>query len=140
MCCRNVCGCCCFFLSFLFFLLPPLRYTTLTTMKRHPHLLSLIGGVVSNHQVWLVFTFLPGGSVASRLLQDPTWGRTDLLRTLHVAIGMASGVAALHAQGYLHRDRTSRVPVFFYVGRVCLCVSIGRMMFPSCQLLPPPTS
>ena len=82
-------------------------------MKRHPHLLSLIGGVVSNHQVWLVFTFLPGGSVASRLLQDPTWGRTDLLRTLHVAIGMASGVAALHAQGYLHRDRTSRVPGFF---------------------------
>ena len=116
----------CVVVSFLFsFLLvaPPYRYTTLTTMKRHPHLLSLIGGVVSNHQVWLVFTFLPGGSVASRLLQDPTWGRTDLLRTLHVAIGMASGVAALHAQGYLHRDRTSRVPGFFLC-RSCVIVCV----------------
>ena len=88
------------------------EYTTLTTMKRHPNLLSLIGGVVSHHQVWLVFTFVPGGSLAARLLQDPTWGRTDLVRSLTVALGMAAGVAALHAQGYLHRDCTSRVTAF----------------------------
>ena len=62
------------------------EYTTLTTMKRHPNLLALIGGVVANNQVWLVFTYMPGGSLSARLQRDPAWGRADLVRTFHLMI------------------------------------------------------
>ncbi len=91
-----------------------MEYTTLATMKHHPNLLALIGGVVSGAQVWMVFSYIPGGSLAARLQQDPSFGRTDLLRTLNIAIGIACGLAALHAQGYLHRDCTIGYVLLLY--------------------------
>ena len=84
------------------------EYTTFVQVQRHGNLLSLIGGVVSpsGSQLWMVTPWMSQGSLDVILRQDPTWGRTDLVRTLKLAMGMAAGLAALHAQGIIHRDCT----------------------------------
>jgi len=82
------------------------EYNTLAGLTRHPNLLSLIGGILVNDQVHLVWPFMPGGSLSKKMYEDPHWGSNDPERMLAVAIGMFEGLAALHAQGVVHRDCT----------------------------------
>lgn len=86
------------------------EYNTLAKLQRHPNVLPLIGGIMVNNQVRLVSPFMPGGSLAQRMHDDPTWGHTDPARTLAAAIDMCDGLAALHAHDppVVHRDRTFR--------------------------------
>ena len=82
------------------------EYNMLAGLTRHPNLLALIGGILVNDQVHLVCPFMPGGSLSKKMQEDPDWGSKDPERTLAVAIGMFEGLAALHAQGIVHRDCT----------------------------------
>ena len=85
------------------------EYNTLAGLTRHPNLLALIGGILVNDQVHLVCPFMPGGSLSKKMEENPHWGSKDPERTLALAIGMFEGLAALHAQGIVHRDRTCLV-------------------------------
>ena len=72
------------------------------TQLRHPHIVQCLGAVVEPPTHCLVLEYCEGGDVRSALqkLTPPGFA-------LHVAEGVASGMAFLHRKGIMHRDLKS---------------------------------
>src|SRR5262245_2322209 len=69
---------------------------------RHPHIVPVLRFLEANGTAYTVMEFEDGKSVAELLRQPGTRLPPDDVRRL--ADGLLSGLAAVHAQGFLHRD------------------------------------
>eukprot|EP01113_Clastostelium_recurvatum_P038177 TRINITY_DN5674_c0_g1_i1.p1 TRINITY_DN5674_c0_g1~~TRINITY_DN5674_c0_g1_i1.p1 ORF type:complete len:434 (+),score=114.82 TRINITY_DN5674_c0_g1_i1:68-1303(+) len=78
---------------------------TMMSLMMHPNVI-LLYGVVTEPQPMIVTEFIAGGSLLSRLMDS------SFVMTLSMAreaiMGVANGMAHLHAQGILHRDLAAR--------------------------------
>ncbi|GJP40090.1 hypothetical protein CLOM_g24379 [Closterium sp. NIES-68] len=75
------------------------------TALRHPNILRLLGVVMMGETIAMVSEFVPAGDVSQRLtraskgIEPFPW--KDRLR---IAVGSLEGLAAIHKEGFIHRD------------------------------------
>ncbi len=78
------------------------REARVTAGIRHPNVIAVLDyGIASSGIPFIVYEYLPGGSLPLACPGDPLPPRDEFLR---VAYELASGLAAVHAAGILHRD------------------------------------
>lgn len=77
------------------------REARVTAAIEHPHLVRLLDFEVQEESPWLLYEYVEGGTLAERLDAD---GLPSPGEGLSLAAGIAEGLAALHAEGVLHRD------------------------------------
>eukprot|EP01113_Clastostelium_recurvatum_P006593 TRINITY_DN12994_c0_g1_i1.p1 TRINITY_DN12994_c0_g1~~TRINITY_DN12994_c0_g1_i1.p1 ORF type:complete len:222 (+),score=40.64 TRINITY_DN12994_c0_g1_i1:3-668(+) len=75
------------------------------SLMMHPNVI-LLYGVVTEPQPMIVTEFIPGGSLLSRLMDSSFVMTMSMAR--EAIMGVANGMAHLHAQGILHRDLAAR--------------------------------
>jgi tRNA A-37 threonylcarbamoyl transferase component Bud32 len=68
---------------------------------RHDHVVAIYGVGEHAGQPFLVMEYIPGGSLADRLIRK---GRLSCPEVVRLGIEVASGLAAAHAKGIIHRD------------------------------------
>jgi serine/threonine protein kinase len=68
---------------------------------RHPNLVQVLGWVESDQDPVLVLQYVPGGSLADRLLRE---GRLEWPTATRYVADVAEGLLAVHARGIIHRD------------------------------------
>jgi serine/threonine protein kinase len=68
---------------------------------RHDHVVAIYGVGEHAQQPFLVMEYIPGGSLADRLIRK---GRLSCPEVVRLGIEVASGLAAAHAKGIIHRD------------------------------------
>jgi hypothetical protein len=68
---------------------------------RHDHVVSIYGVGEHAAQPFLVMEYIPGGSLADRLMRK---GKLPCDEVVRLGIEVASGLAAAHAKGIIHRD------------------------------------
>jgi hypothetical protein len=68
---------------------------------RHDHVVAIYGVGEHAQQPYLVMEYIPGGSLADRLMRK---GRLTCAEVVRLGIEVASGLAAAHAKGIIHRD------------------------------------
>ena len=68
---------------------------------RHPHLVPLLEAGESDGRPFLVSRFMSGGSLSDRLEEG---GPLGVQAAIELVGQIASGLAALHAAGFVHRD------------------------------------
>lgn len=67
----------------------------------HPSVVPIHAVNAEHDPPYLVMTFVPGGSLQQRLDRH---GALELVEILRIALQIAEGLAAAHAQGLIHRD------------------------------------
>lgn len=82
----------------------------------HPHVVRVVDAVETGSASCLVMEFLPGGSLEDRLRAGPPPAR-DATR---IAAEVLAGLAAVHAQGVIHRDVKPSNILFASDGRAVL--------------------
>ncbi len=100
------------------------EYNTLTPLPPHPHVLALIGGIISDNQVLLVCPYMPGGSLADLMKREPQWGATDPSRTQVAVADLFDGMAHLHAHDIVHRDGISTQTQLELSASLSVCLSV----------------
>lgn len=91
---------------------------------QHPAVAQIHGLETWSGRPFLLVEYLAGGTLAERLRGGPL----PVARAVDIAVTVASGLEALHAAGYLHRDvkpsnigfTASRAAKLFDVGLACL--------------------
>ncbi|CAI5504341.1 unnamed protein product [Closterium sp. Naga37s-1] len=75
------------------------------TALRHPNVLRLLGMAMWGQTISLVSEFVPGGDVSQRL-EKATKGVEPFpwKDRLSIAVGSVAGLAAIHKEGFIHRD------------------------------------
>lgn len=68
---------------------------------RHDHVVAIYGVGEHAGQPFLVMEYIPGGSLADRLIRK---GRLSCPEVVRLGIEVASGLAAAHTKGIIHRD------------------------------------
>jgi hypothetical protein len=68
---------------------------------RHDHVVAIYGVGEHAQQPFLVMEYIPGGSLADRLIRK---GRLSCPEVVRLGIEVASGLAAAHTKGIIHRD------------------------------------
>ncbi|MCA0244415.1 MAG: HDOD domain-containing protein [Proteobacteria bacterium] len=67
----------------------------------HPHVVPMLDAGVDEGQPYLVFEYVPGGSLAQRLARS---GKLAPRAAAELMVGVLDALAAAHEQGILHRD------------------------------------
>jgi len=78
-----------------------LREARAAASLRHDHVVAIYGVGDHAEQPYLVMEYVPGGSLADRLLRK---GKLSCAEVVRLGIEVASGLAAAHAKGIVHRD------------------------------------
>ncbi|CAI5469580.1 unnamed protein product [Closterium sp. Yama58-4] len=75
------------------------------TALRHPNVLRLLGVAMMGQAIAIVSEFLPGGDVTQRL-ERAARGVVPFpwKDRLSIAVGSVAGLAAIHKEGFIHRD------------------------------------
>jgi serine/threonine protein kinase len=68
---------------------------------RHDHVVAVYGVNQHGDQLYLVMEYVPGGSLADRVLRK---GPLPWIEVVRLGLEMASSLAAAHARGIIHRD------------------------------------
>ncbi|CAI5959685.1 unnamed protein product [Closterium sp. NIES-65] len=85
--------------------LPPQTEIMVMTALRHPNVLRLLGIAMWGQTISMVSEFVPGGDVSQRLekaakgIEPFPWKDR-----LSIAVGSVAGLAAIHKEGFIHRD------------------------------------
>lgn len=66
-------------------------------------IVQMVASDVQNSVCWIVYELLPNGTLGRRI-HDETLPRFSLSTTLRIALDIAKGLAALHAENVAHRD------------------------------------
>jgi tRNA A-37 threonylcarbamoyl transferase component Bud32 len=78
-----------------------LREARTAAALRHDHVVAVYGVGQHAQQPYLVMEYIPGGSLADRLVRK---GRLPNAEVVRLGIEVALGLAAAHAKGIVHRD------------------------------------
>jgi serine/threonine protein kinase len=78
-----------------------LREARAAAALRHDHVVAIYGVNQHGEQPYLVMEYVPGGSLADRVLRK---GRLPWIEVVRLGIEVASSLAAAHARGIIHRD------------------------------------
>jgi serine/threonine-protein kinase len=78
-----------------------LREARAAAAIRHDNVVAIYGVGEHAGQPYLVMEYVPGGSLADRLLRK---GKLSCREVIRLGIEVASGLAAAHAKGIIHRD------------------------------------
>jgi serine/threonine-protein kinase len=78
-----------------------LREARTAAALRHDHVVAVYGVGEHAGQPYLVMEYIPGGSLADRLVRK---GRLACAEVVRLGIEVALGLAAAHAKGIVHRD------------------------------------
>ena len=78
-----------------------LREARSAASLRHDHVVAIYGVGDHAEQPYLVMEYVPGGSLADRLLRK---GKLPCAEIVRMGIDVASGLAAAHSKGIVHRD------------------------------------
>ena len=67
----------------------------------HPNIISAVDRVSTDEELWLVFPYVPGTTLAERLADGPAVTAREAAR---IGVDIADALAAVHAAGLAHRD------------------------------------
>ncbi|CAI5465871.1 unnamed protein product [Closterium sp. Yama58-4] len=115
------------------------------TALRHPNVLRLLGIGMWGHTISMVSEFVPGGDVSQRLgkaakgIEPFPWKER-----LSIAVGSVAGLAAIHKEGFIHRDfKAANVLLTKVSGPLSLSFVASRVVASAQQICPftgkPPT-
>jgi serine/threonine protein kinase len=82
-------------------------YSQALSMLRHPHVLLLIGIVITKQACWVVTEYCPFGSLWDVIHHQPSLRTRVVESKLRIATQIASAMEFLHRQGICHRDLKS---------------------------------
>jgi serine/threonine protein kinase len=77
------------------------REMRIATRMRHRHVVPVLGAGDYEGTPYLVFKFLPGGSLQEKLERE---GALELETAVTLCLQIAAGLEEIHAQGLVHRD------------------------------------